>query len=174
MESSPIGSVENGLGEIQKGRRCTPSFLLFLPGRVGRRGFARERQASEVQAEVPLADDAGVVTVRLEERGDGGAIGFNQWSAITVEDSRFQSATPTIATGQQAITGGRTDGRRGVRVGETDALIGKPIEVWRRDPGIAIDRLHIAVAHVVGQDDNNVGWAFGREWLRSRYDPGDQ
>ena len=60
-----------------------------------------------------------------------------------------------VPAGQQAGAGRCADGRY-VEVLEPHALPGERVEVWRLDLGIAV-RPQIAVALVVGHDDDDVG-----------------
>ena len=116
---------------------------------VGRLGLA--------QAQVPLAHAGGVVARAFDERGQRHAIWLDQRRRIAVEHARLEPRAPRVAPGQQAVARGRANGRRGVRVGESHALAGQAIDAWRRVFRLGVVAPRIAIAHVVSQDDNDIG-----------------
>ena len=67
-----------------------------------------------------------------------------------------------VAAGHDAGAGGGADGCRGVEVIEHDGVFGHLVEVGRLDEGMS-GVAAIAVAVVVGHDENDVRWGFDRE-----------
>jgi hypothetical protein len=55
-----------------------------------------------------------------------------------------------------------------MRVGEAHPFGGEPIQMRRRNPGVRVVTPQIAVAQVVGEDDDDVGLTGGRCRLRHR------
>jgi hypothetical protein len=43
-----------------------------------------------------------------------------------------------------------------VRVSEPNALLGQPVDIWRRDSGFRIERSNITVPEVVGKNEQHV------------------
>ena len=57
------------------------------------------------EAEVPLADHAGVIAAGLEELGQGGAFTFDERVALDAEeDPMLERGAPAITTNEQSIT----------------------------------------------------------------------
>ena len=51
-----------------------------------------------------------------------------------------------------------------MRIGKRHALFRQSVEVRRGNLGFRVQRLHIAVAHIIGQNENDVGrrrWQLG-------------
>ena len=62
--------------------------------------------------------------------------------------------------GEQRGAAGRADARGDVEIGEAHALAGHAVEVGRADARMAV-ATQVAVAQVVGQDDDQVGQLLG-------------
>jgi len=110
-------------------------------------------------AEVPLADKARCVTVFLQERGDGGAGGFDEERVEGVGDAAvIERGAPAIATGDEGVTRRRADGGRRIGGGEAAAFAREAIKIWGADErGVGTVGPEAAVAVVVGEDDDDVG-----------------
>jgi hypothetical protein len=77
---------------------------------------------------------------------------------MRVDDAALQPRAPVVAAGQQGVAGGRADAAAGMTVGEAQALRGQPVDGRRRDlPARRVVALDVAVAEVIGQNDQHVG-----------------
>ena len=110
-----------------------------------------------IHAQVPLADACSGVAVLLEHPRDREPVFFDQWQIPIPYNTGRHTAAPAVAPGQQPVAGGRADRRGGVRIGERHALHGKPVDVGRGDLRVGIEALWIAVAHIVGEKNDDVG-----------------
>ena len=109
-----------------------------------------------VVSKVPLAEDPGCVTVVLKHFRHGQFIFSKDGTAI----DRVPDAGPTaVATGHQRRAGFGTR-RIDMKIRHSYALRGQFIQVRRLQHGVAIDA-DIAVAHVIGHDQNDVGFPPG-------------
>ena len=116
----------------------------------------------EIVAEVPLAEDTGAVAAGREELPERDLALAQQRSAHDrVPDSRARGVAP----GHDGRARGRT-GRIDVEVGQADALLVEFVEVWRPEQRVAVTG-QIAVALVVGEDEDHVGALGARLWLRA-------
>ena len=108
---------------------------------------------------MPLADGGGGVAIFLQQGGHGEAALSDEGRIIgTVEHALLQPAAPRVTTGEQAVARGRADGGAAVGVGECHALRGEAIEVRGLDFSAGrVERLHIAVTEIVGEDVDDVG-----------------
>lgn len=118
---------------------------------------ARVRLAGEF-AQVPFADEAGVVTLFLEKSGEGHfflpeVTAF--WSGNGVESGAIGGAA-----GEEAGARGGTDRAGGVTVGEADPFFGEGVKVRSLDDGAAV-ATEVSIAEVIGEVDDDVGWSFG-------------
>ena len=57
------------------------------------------------KAEVPLANDAGVIAVIMQKLWHGESIGGNEWFRQPPKDAFLQSATPIVAACDDAVAG---------------------------------------------------------------------
>ena len=120
-----------------------------------------------VHAQVPFADTGGAITVLLRQTCDGEPLWRNQRFPETAEDAPLEAASPIIATGENRVTRRRAGAGRRMPVGETHALGGQPIDVRRGDlAAFGAVALHIAVAKIVHQDDQDI--RFGGRCTRCR------
>jgi hypothetical protein len=115
---------------------------------------------------------AGGVAVQPEERRHGEpALGDERRIIGAVEHAALQASAPRIATREQAVARGRADGGAAVGIGERHPLRGEAVEMRGLDlAALGIERLHIAVAQIVGEYVNDVGLrrGGGRNVERSR------
>lgn len=110
-------------------------------------------------AQSPFAKGAGGITILLEsprERKSIGrerklSLGFN--FAIIADDR-----VPGVFSGKKDAARRRADSISCVMLSETHAFSGETIKVRRADFGLAISA-DIAVAEVVGQEEDNVGFS---------------
>jgi hypothetical protein len=113
-------------------------------------------------AEVPLAEDAGTIAETAQDLGERRFIGVHHRAA----DERIDDAGAIIvAAGHQAGARRGADGRD-VEVLHAHALLGELVDIRRPDDRVAVDA-KIAVALIVGDDDNDIGFLPLRR-LRSR------
>lgn len=115
---------------------------------------------------MPFADRRGGVAPLPEQRGDGEAAGPDQGRVEAVQHPAFQPRPPAVTSREQAIAGGRADGRGRVRVGEPHAFSRQAVDVRRGNLGLRVVAGDIAVAEIVGKDKNDVWrtrllWAIG-------------
>ena len=139
-------------------REAGVAHLRFFRGGGGCRRSWRGRTLGE-KAEVPLADGGGGVAIFLQQGWHGETILGDEWRIVgAVEHALLEPAAPRVTTGEQAVAGGRADGGAAVGVGERHALRGEAVEVGRLDFSAGrVERLHVAVSEIVGEDVDDVG-----------------
>mmetsp|Transcript_67487 Transcript_67487/g.186944 ORF Transcript_67487/g.186944 Transcript_67487/m.186944 type:complete len:527 (-) Transcript_67487:101-1681(-) len=132
-------------------------------------GVAKELVVAALQrtelgqgAEVPFAEQRGAVAAGLQQRGQGGVLG---WQAELVAGAGNRLLQPAaqpvlVAAGDQAKARGRAHGRVGIALREADALGGQLVEVGRGVVALAVDA-EVGPAQVVGQDKEDVGRRVG-------------
>lgn len=114
------------------------------------------------QAEVPFAAHQGLITGLAQQLGQGNhavvEIAFVTRFADQFRGQRFghgaDAGDVVVGAGQQHRTGWRA-GRRGVEIGQTQAVAGQGIEVRRGD--FATERAEVGEAEIVGQNHQKVG-----------------
>jgi hypothetical protein len=116
------------------------------------------RTGAGADPEMPLADVGGRVAARLERLCERDLSGGQSALGVREEDPPVpgHAAARRVATRQERGPARRTDLRAGVEVREAHALGGHPVEVRRADRRAAV-AAEVAVALVVGQDDDDVG-----------------
>ena len=120
--------------------------------RIGLRAGAHDR--APVPAEVPLADARGAVALLLQHRRER-ELGVERRRVEAVDDAvEFPPVKPSR---EQRVAARRADARRAVRIGETQALAGELVEVRRANFRLGILNREIAVTHVVGVENDDVG-----------------
>ena len=103
------------------------------------------------EAQVPLAHHRRSVAGRPEDRRNG-CLAIAQPVALRAEG---------VSAGHQAVAARHAEADRGVGVGEADALVGQAVYVGRRAFRLRIEAPRVAVAHVVGEEEDDVGLACG-------------
>ena len=109
------------------------------------------------QAEVPLADAGGGVALVLEQARDGEPARLDERRRAALQHAALQRTAPGVAAGQDAVARGRADGRGTMGVGEDHAFARQAVEVRRADFGFRVEAAQVAVAEVVGEDEDDVG-----------------
>ena len=131
-------------------------FVAVVPGAhaAGQRAVGvveaeKVRPPVGLRAEVPLADQAGVVADALERHGQRDRVPGQRPLVLRAGHSE---AAPEAA-GHQGRAGGATD-RGHVVLGKFNALAGYPVETRRRR--IAAMEGHVGIAQVVGHDEDEI------------------
>ncbi len=117
-------------------------------------------------AEVPLAEDAARVALLAEELGDGfspAGEAVRRPGHQGVEDGD----AVRIAAREEGGAGGAADGLGDVKAGEPEALGGHAVDMRGVDVGRSVAP-EVAVAQVVGQDDDDVRRALAAEEAAGR------
>lgn len=117
----------------------------------------RGRQVLGVVPQVPLADQAGGIALALQERGEGDRLDRDA-ARIAVHGRIEDPVVDGELAGVDRRPGGRAGGL-GVGRGEEQPLVGEAVDVRsRRAHGraAAVDP-EVAPAHVVGQEEEDVG-----------------
>ena len=146
-----------------------PSIELVEAAVVGRR-------TRVVAVEVPFVDQAGAVAGGAEDGGDGGVLrqevgaphigGVAPWVDLDAADASggalivADAGVASVLAGHKRAARGRADAAACIALGETGAGGGEPVDVRGAYMLTAVAR-EIAVAHVVGKDEDDVG-AVGR------------
>ena len=106
------------------------------------------------QSEVPLPDEAGTVAQSLQHAGQGGLVRTDGQGRVGRQYAHV--APPGVLARQQGVARGRGGRGRGVGVREAHAPGGQAVEGRRADERGAV-AAQVGVAHVVGQDADDVG-----------------
>ena len=118
-----------------------------------------ERQEFGMVSQVPLAEDGRRVSLLSAEFSQGHFVGVNAHFGGRSECAG--NADPSvIAAGHQTGSRRRADGRRDDEVGETHSIAGHLIEMRCRIV-LRAERTNVRVAHVVNEDDDDVGGVGG-------------
>src|SRR5262245_16800749 len=125
---------------------------------------------------MPLADDAGAVPTRLQQLGDRDLIRRETLRRVVAKYFRCGAARLAVhpapdreAAGEQRRSTRRADWLN-VEVGPLLALGGHRVETRRPDVRTA-ERSEVAVAEIVGEDDDDVRrWRCGRLRMRRERD----
>jgi hypothetical protein len=105
--------------------------------------------------EVPFAKDGGCVASAAAEFGERCFAGVD--AVLCPRAKRAENADAFwITAGEQCGPRGGADGGRGMKIGEYPPFFGHAIEV-RRFVGSGTERADIGVAHVVDENDDDVG-----------------
>ena len=107
------------------------------------------------KSEVPLADDGGPVASFLHEVGQGESVSIDDEVSVRGRDSG-SLLTEGVIAGEQGVAGGCACGGGTVSTGEELASGGEFIDVRCFESGRSVTG-EIAVAQVVGHDDDDVG-----------------
>ena len=155
-----VAAVEPGEDAVVHRRRDAPVVAEALVERHvfdGLRPVAVAFRPGEVHAEVPLADHRGRVAPFLQQRGDGHPAVGDQAGALGAEDAALEFGAPAVATGEQPVARWRADGVRAVAVGERQALARQAVDVRGLELRLRVETGGVAVALVVGVDEDDVG-----------------
>ena len=136
-------SVEDGFGEINGSSSLLAAFYLF---------FQRP-----VETQMPLANACCAVSMLLQQRRNRHTVGLDQRAVVPPEHASLQPAAPAVPARQQPVPRGGTHGRWRMGVREEDTLPRQPVHVRCRDFAVRIVAAHIAIAHVIGHDEDDVG-----------------
>src|SRR5262245_445133 len=120
---------------------------------------------------MPLPETGGVIPLRLEERGHRHPSRLNEPRAEPPQHARLQLGAPGIAPRHQSVPRGGADRRAGMRIGENHPLRRDPIEIRRWNFSLRIKALHIAVAEVVAENEDDVGLRVGTDSRKTRPEP---
>ena len=112
------------------------------------------RRLPYVSTEMPLAHHAGAVATRLEELGQRRLRG-GQAMAVFGPEGPVNAEAIGITAREQRRPGGGADGLGHVEIGKPNPLPGQPINVGRGCKATA-EAGRIAVAHVIGKDDDHI------------------
>jgi len=123
---------------------------------VGPAGLAVVGIGIGAEPEMPLADAGCRVAVGVQESGQGQPPRFDQRRRAPAEDAALQPGSPRVAAGQERVAGGSADRRWTVGIGEPDAFAGQTVEVGSRYSGLRVVGAEVAVAEVVGEDQQDV------------------
>ena len=120
-------------------------------------------------AEMPLADEAGRVSDFLQHFGNEHFVGTNAERRIRPQHAAWRDGAigagrddvvhadaHRVATGHERGPRRGAGGRRGMEVGEPHPLLGHAVEV-RRVHVDGAEAGEVGIAHVIGEDDNDVG-----------------
>ena len=114
-----------------------------------------QRVKFEARAEVPFADAEGGVTPGLEHLGHG-PLGIGDTVAAGVVVGALHAESVGVDAGHECGARGGAHGLGDIVLGETRALGGHAVEVRGLEAPGAL-RAHVGVAHVVDDDENDVG-----------------
>ena len=98
----------------------------------------------------------------LREAADGESVRCDERTLPRTHDAGLQTAAPVIAPREERVARGRTHARGRMRICETHPGLRQPIHVRRGDfSARGIVALHIAVAEIVGQNNDDVRFGAG-------------
>ena len=138
-----------------RAQRCARELALPLAAAA----FVR---ALDGVAEMPFAETRRVIAVLLQQRRHGQPLGCDQRRHVAIEHAVLQSRAPRVAPREQSVARRRADRRAAVGVRKGQPLRRQLVEVRRLDfAALRIEALHVAVAEVVGENVNEVGFARG-------------
>jgi len=110
---------------------------------------------------VPFADEGGCVAFSLEHGGEREAIFFDEARAAGAGEDAFHAGSKGHASGEDAVASGRADGGGTVGVGKAEAFSRELVDVGCGDFGLIVVAAEVAVAKVIGEDEEDVGKAVG-------------
>ena len=106
---------------------------------------------------MPFADEGGRVSLSLEHGGKCEAIFLDETGTAGAGEDAFHAGSKGHASGENAVASGRADGGRAVSVGKAEAFAGELVNVGCGNLGLIVVAAEIAVAEVVGKDEEDVG-----------------
>ena len=110
-----------------------------------------------VPPQMPLADAGRRIALLREEGGDGAAVGGDQRRGVAVGNAALERRAESVTPRQNAVARGRADRRARMGVGEGHPFPAERVDGRSSNPRFFIQGRHVAVAHVVGQDKDDVG-----------------
>ena len=125
-----------------------------------------------VPAEMPLPEGCGGMATAAEELGERRPLGVEDRLVKRLHDP--VELPPVIAAVEEGVAARRADPRRAVGVGEPGPRARQAIEVRGRDFRIGVVGPEVAVAHVVGVEDDDVGGLGRRLGGGSDHGPDDE
>ena len=124
---------------------------------------AAHRVVLALAAEMPLADHAGGVALRLERVGEGALAETQAEVGVAAHRVELPAEAGLIAAGQQARARRAADRVRHVALLEQDAAARERVDVGRLDHLAAVDP-DVGRAEVVGEDQDDVGLPISSRW----------
>jgi len=115
---------------------------------------------------MPLPNHRGVVTGLPEVGCHGRTVLLDQWGSVPVLHPALEPASPAIPTGQHGIAGGRANGGWRMSIGKGHPLLGEAVQMGGGNLGFWVEGLNVPVAHVVGQNENDVRPVIGAQETR--------
>ena len=158
-----VEAVEIGI----LGHALRPAELLADPIAVVRIRQAKERikavlrrQIIRQVAQVPFADGAGRIAFGLQGPGNRDLVRRQPAGIVRIEHMPARTAGHAAANGQppgqQRRPAGRAERGARIEIGEAQPLGGHPVEVGRANARMTV-AAQVAIAQVVGHDDDDVG-----------------
>ena len=139
---------------IQRGGHAEIGIESAIDGAAGQ-GLAviKDPGGFHGKAQVPFADHGSAVALLTQDAGKGEPSAGNDRTAPPVQ----LVAPGGKAPGQEGIARWHTGGAAGMRVGEDHSTGRHPVEVRGGDPAGWVVGLEVAVAHVIGENENDIG-----------------
>ena len=130
------------------------AFIVFAQ----RLGMSLEEVKAELDKlptdHIPTGEDwsrlSGGWTRRIDER-----------IAFAPEHTAGEVRSPGVTAGEEPIPRRRADRGIGMRIDVAHAFTREPVDVRRRDAALGIERADVAIAEIVGIDDDDVGLVRG-------------
>lgn len=113
---------------------------------------------------MPFADEGGCVSFSLEHGRECEAIFFDEAGASGAGEDAFHAGSKSHASGENAIASGRADSGRAVGVGKAESFAGELVDVGCGNFGLIVVATEVAVAEVVGKNEEDVGEAIRFGW----------
>ena len=124
-----------------------------------------------LDAKMPFSNHGSLVSVILKVAGDGWAVVFDErFIAWRKQHPALQARAPAVSTGQQAIAGRSTNRGAAVSIEKGCSGTSKTIQMGSRNLGLRVENAHVAIAHVISQDDYNVRLSGCRDRKESEYE----
>jgi hypothetical protein len=117
--------------------------------------FARGIAGITEATDAPFAEHGGGVAGLLEHFGDGEVAGLQEFFVSLVA---ADAGVAGVEACHQRAAGRGADGAAGVDLGEAGTFGGHAVDVWRLDFLLAV-AAEVAVAEIVGEDEDDVGRA---------------
>ena len=167
----PVGNIHSEVFVESAVKRSAPdrASIDLLPSRkmsIGhlhrffcgcRKEFFLIRGDIPVPAEMPLSNHGRPVAMLLEQISKGQPFRSDERAFEIVDDPALQPRPPVVATGEQGVTGWRTNRAAGVRVREAHPFRRQAVNggSWNFPP-LRVVAPHIAETQIVGQDNDHI------------------